>query len=417
MKLLSLAFSLVMAVSSLSVAGLVQAADGTAPEIEAQTAPLSSILRPDGSLDLAQGFSGSLDVKGYRMLTGADGTPRFVPEAGDPLRQASSLRAPGPESDPDDVYWSDGFDLTGTDGEVYAAVANGLGDVYIGGTFSAAGTAVANRVAKWDGSSWSGLGSGVNGEVRALAVSGGDVYAAGPFTAAGGVSANRIAKWNGSSWSALGTGVNNDVYALAVYGGDLVAAGRFTAAGGVSANRIAKWNGSSWSALGAGISDEVFALAASGGILYAGGRFTAAGGLGAMRIAKWNGSAWSPLGSGVDSWVYALAVSGTDLYAGGNFGKAGGTDGKVCGKVEWVVLVIAGWRDYRRSRCVCPHGRRGGRFVRRWVLRRCGRRASRQCREVERFIVVGAGHRNEPNGLRPRRDRRQGIRWRNLRIG
>jgi hypothetical protein len=72
------------------------------------------------------------------------------------------------------------------------------------------------------------------------------LYAGGAFTSAGGVSANRIAKWNGSAWSALGSGMNARVDALTVFddgtGPALYAGGFFTTAGGVSANRIAKWN-------------------------------------------------------------------------------------------------------------------------------------------------------------------------------
>ena len=44
--------------------------------------------------------------------------------------------------------------------------------------------------------------------VYALAVSGSDLYAGGYFTTAGGSAANDIAKWNGSSWSALGSGMD-----------------------------------------------------------------------------------------------------------------------------------------------------------------------------------------------------------------
>src|SRR5437867_3808936 len=175
----------------------------------------------------------------------------------------------------------------------------------------------------------------MNGVVYALAVSGSDLYAGGYFTAAGGGAATNIAKWNGSSWSALGSGIGGSVYALAVSGSDLYAGGYFTAAGGSSANRIAKWNGSSWSALGSGLGRPpgypvyVYALVVSGSDLYAGGQFTTAGGSAASSIAKWNGSSWSALGSGIGggvygSAVYALAVSGSDLYAGGYFTTAGG---------------------------------------------------------------------------------------------
>ena len=68
-----------------------------------------------------------------------------------------------------------------------------------------------------------------------LAVSGSDLYVGGYFTTAGDSTAYRIAKWNGSSWSALGSGVNSrnsHVSALAVLGADLYAGGSFTAAGG-----------------------------------------------------------------------------------------------------------------------------------------------------------------------------------------
>jgi len=79
--------------------------------------------------------------------------------------------------------------------------------LYVGGAFTTAGTNRAMNVAKWDGSAWSALGSGVGGTVRALAVSGTNLYAGGDFTTAGGSSAQYVAKWDGSAWSALGSGV------------------------------------------------------------------------------------------------------------------------------------------------------------------------------------------------------------------
>src|ERR1035441_9626759 len=108
--------------------------------------------------------------------------------------------------------------LPGADSQVSAAVVDGSGNLYIGVYFTVVGDVIANHIAKWNGSSWTALGSGMNSNVWALAVSGSDLYAGGEFTAAGGSAANYIAKWNGSSWTALGSGMNNLVYALVVSG-------------------------------------------------------------------------------------------------------------------------------------------------------------------------------------------------------
>jgi hypothetical protein len=209
-------------------------------------------------------------------------------------------------------------------------------------------------IAKWNGTSWSNLGDGVSGgpggsEVYALTVfddglgGGPALYAGGWFTTAGGVPAKNIAKWNGTSWSALGSGLNFHVFALTVFddgsggGPALYAGGWFTTAGGVPANRIAKWNGTGWSALGYGMSGpntEVAALTVfddgrgGGPALYAGGRFITAGAVPANRIAKWNGTSWSALGSGMSGTVTSLTIfdngsgGGPALYAGGVFSSA-----------------------------------------------------------------------------------------------
>ncbi len=56
---------------------------------------------------------------------------------------------------------------------------------------------------------WVPLGSGANGEIRALAVfddgSGPAVYAGGCFHAAPGQPGILIAKWDGNTWTYLGT--------------------------------------------------------------------------------------------------------------------------------------------------------------------------------------------------------------------
>ena len=88
------------------------------------------------------------------------------------------------------------------------------------------------------GGAWSALGYGLDSTVQSLLLDReGNLYAGGRFTNAGGVAATNIARWNGSEWSALGTGLSggNNVSALAVSGGILYAGGSFTRAGGIAA--------------------------------------------------------------------------------------------------------------------------------------------------------------------------------------
>src|SRR5260221_657121 len=88
---------------------------------------------------------------------------------------------------------------------------------------------------------------------------------------------SRFAKWNGSSWSAVGLGVDNGVLALGV---------SFSNVGAGSANGIAKWDGSSWSAMGSGMNGYVLALAVSGSDLYAGACSSLQGGERAVTMAN-----------------------------------------------------------------------------------------------------------------------------------
>jgi hypothetical protein len=225
---------------------------------------------------------------------------------------------------------------SGTTGEVIALVALPNGDVVAGGQFTTAGGGAASNIARWNGSTWSALGGGTSGVVRALAVlPNGHVIAGGRFGSAGTSFVYNIARWDGAAWWDLGNGVAQlngaaQVFSLvALPNGNLVAGGIFTIAGSIAANNIAHWNGSSWSALGSGINGPVWALAAlPNGDIVAGGQFTTAGGVTANNIARWNGSAWSAMGSvmgGFNPRVATLAVGPNgDLVVGGSFTTAGG---------------------------------------------------------------------------------------------
>jgi trimeric autotransporter adhesin len=216
--------------------------------------------------------------------------------------------------------------------------------LYVGGSFTCAGTQPLHRMAAWDGARWSPLGSGMDGPVEALAKfddgGGPALYAGGSFASAGGVPANGIAKWNGTSWTAVGTGLGSgaSVNGLAVYddgtGSALYACGFSWMGYGC----VAKWDGVSWTRVETGMSGwsgaYIRALTVfddgGGPELYAGGLFSSICGVQAEGIAKWNGTNWSPVGGGISGsypYIAALAVfddgAGPALYAGGCFEAAG----------------------------------------------------------------------------------------------
>lgn len=77
-------------------------------------------------------------------------------------------------------------------------LADGHGNIYTGGWFTVIGHKSAKRIAKWDGTNWFALGSGINdGYVGALALNNsGDLFVGGEFTSAGGKQASNIAVWS-----------------------------------------------------------------------------------------------------------------------------------------------------------------------------------------------------------------------------
>ncbi|MBI1854220.1 MAG: hypothetical protein HYR85_28105 [Planctomycetes bacterium] len=197
-------------------------------------------------------------------------------------------------------------------------------------------------VERWDGSNWSTVTTFLSATQEAPAITmtpfsdaaGPALCVGGNFTSIGGVPALRIARWNGSSFASMSTGMSSTVTALANFdsgsGPSLYAGGQFFSAGGHLVNLIARWNGTDWEALGSGLDlpghrRSVAGLVSfddgSGPALYASGQFSDAGGIPVQNIARWNGTAWSALPGGVVSTGNrALAVfddgSGPALFTG-----------------------------------------------------------------------------------------------------
>ncbi|MEQ1632371.1 MAG: hypothetical protein ABL997_08360 [Planctomycetota bacterium] len=193
------------------------------------------------------------------------------------------------------------------------------------GFFSSASGVAVSRMALWNGTSWSAMPTvptdpGFAGTLMASRFGpGGALAVGGLFRSVGSVAATNVAVRNGSTWSALGSGLDGAVRAITwLSNGDLVAGGSFNNAGGVFADGVARWNGASWSSMGAGLPDVVALCVAPNGDLYAGTSF----GLLGAGVQRWNGTTWTPIGFGLPGTaVHALAaLPSGDLIASSSSG-------------------------------------------------------------------------------------------------
>jgi hypothetical protein len=150
--------------------------------------------------------------------------------------------------------WSN-FNI-GMNGSV-TALGTYNGNLVAGGLFTSAGSAIANKIALWNGTAWSVMGTGItsysntpNESVRAILQMGTDLIVAGRFADAGGVgNTQSIAKWNGTAWNPIATGlvgvINTGfegIYDLKLHVGTLYVGGRFTQIGGIPINAVARWS-------------------------------------------------------------------------------------------------------------------------------------------------------------------------------
>jgi hypothetical protein len=227
------------------------------------------------------------------------------------------------------------------DGSVDALNADNPGTLYVGGNFlNAGGHAAADHIASWNGTSWSTVGPGLNGDVHAIAYHAGKVYAGGTFTNAGGnPNADFLAVWDGSHWSPFCNSTGPDpafggtVNALQVIGSTLYVGGSFQNGADIDAadymlacNLNTGASSSTVDTVPHSFNGGVYALTAdNAGNLYAGGQFinlesTPA----ADHVAAYlGGGVWQAMGSGagaggaaVDSYVRSITSDGPNVYVG-----------------------------------------------------------------------------------------------------
>jgi hypothetical protein len=184
------------------------------------------------------------------------------------------------------------------------------------------------------------------------------LYVAGNFTAINGTPANGVARWDGSKWESLGTGIRVtsddvgnrllEVRALGFLGADLYATGVFRQSGEVATFNLSRWDGSKWNAVpigfftprdGIGGELDPLSFASSGSAisvlgetLYAGGQFLFPGrNLGAWKEGQFIGSLLGGVDvSNFDSGsVKRLRNADNLLYVMGEFQRAGVDFGRI----------------------------------------------------------------------------------------
>jgi hypothetical protein len=281
--------------------------------------------------------------------------------------------------------------VAGGPSDVRALVAF-QGALYAGAGFSAS---TSGPVSKWDGKNWSVVGTGFgsawpgqvasSGSVNALTVfddgMGAALYAATTLTTSAGADGGGVARWDGLTWSGLGTQANGGVLCLGVLhdanGQGLYAGGYFTHVGSLEAQHNAKWNGTTWTTFGHStggsptVLKELVGPAGSG--LYCGLASLGYDGQYVYRLAVWDGRTWLPQSSSVDSGISAIEGfddgAGPAIYAGGSFVSAAGKT--VNGIAKWdgaSWTALAGGVTDRTPACcdysypcvaLCPYSRPG----------------------------------------------------------
>ncbi len=224
-------------------------------------------------------------------------------------------------------------------GAVWALFAH-QNKIYIGGHFQYAGDSLANGIAAWDPATgiWEPFDGGFRGftdtdpvYAYCFAVKGNDLYAGGIFSSAGGVPAKNIAKWNGSSWSAIGTAESSINDLRFDKDGNLLAVGYFNTNQNNGTTRIGKWDGSKWSPVAGpkGLGTYISQLQVYGDVIYAWGNFDTLG-YTLSSLARLEGGNWhliGGLGRAANEFlpgnVFGVEFVNNKLYVCGSFTKAG----------------------------------------------------------------------------------------------
>lgn len=242
-------------------------------------------------------------------------------------------------------------------GSVNAAISDGAGGWYVGGTFT--------RIYNGGGGGWSGLAHlvppgvdlafkpALNGIVNGLWKEGSTLYVVGLFTQVNGQPRGGGAAFNLTTGALLPWNPAIDggaAYVLSVSGGTVFIGGIFTTASGTARPGFAAVDAttgalapSPTTTLNTGA--IVNAMQLSGNTLYLGGLFTAIGGtsrtnVGAIDITT---GATLPFQANTNGQVGALLPDGAVLYMGGVFQTVGGQPRRRLARVDAATGAVDTW--------------------------------------------------------------------------
>lgn len=258
----------------------------------------------------------------------------------------------------------DGSGGKGIQGGIIQTMEAGTGGLIVGGDFRVAGGTYAKRIARWNGTSWSSIGSGsengINGSINDIVTDGDTIYIGGEFSLAGSTQAFHIAYWTGTMWKSMGIGVGGvsgaRVNAMVKQGRYLYIGGMFSIVGDLEdmyrpAMSMARFHLDTerWESLGDGMELSngapgfVYDLEFHNGALYAAGSFQFAGKQPATNIALWQNGQWSPVpvsdGNALAGIATTLLSSPSGLIAGGRFtGIPGNVSLVTLSGTKWVPI-------------------------------------------------------------------------------
>ncbi len=284
-----------------------------------------------------------------------------------------------------ELYWNtqvcyDGSNWQGDNQAPISNIIQTIGEfnnrIIHGGDFNAIGDQISPFVGElgstnlWTAISqlaWSGAGSG---HVRHLQVFDGELYATGLFDSANGVPVQHIAKYDGTNWSPVITGLNALNGHMTVWNNQLIIQGTFNAMGPIltwdgsnigeagnfnqggiitdlsthqndlilanlaaGTSRLYAYDGGTWQTFAGTLQGVINTTESVGNHLYVGGDFSSACNtvdfVFAENIFRWDGTGCDALGAGVTNSGPIVGISdivpyGNGVIVTGRFNQAGG---------------------------------------------------------------------------------------------